>query len=157
MMNTSMNDYRIEKLRRAVTVVLSDGRRLDGDIFLQARARFRPGPEEPVDLLNDDDPYFPLSCAGRDLLLIAKDQVSLVEASVPGSDVADEPLVGMDVEIWLADGNAVCGSVFPETRSDRPRLLDFLNTFSARFLAVFAADRVSLVNRRLIAHVRELT
>jgi hypothetical protein len=40
--------FRVEKLRRAVRVVLIDGRRLEGDVFLAERTRARAEPQEPV-------------------------------------------------------------------------------------------------------------
>ena len=46
--------FRVEKLRRAVRVVLTDGRRLDGDVFLAERTRVRAEPQEPIDMLNEE-------------------------------------------------------------------------------------------------------
>lgn len=152
-----MNEYRIEKLRRHVHVVLNGGQQLDGEVFVQPMARFRTGPEHPLDLFNEAEPFFALSRSPADVLLVAKDQVCHVETAAPTLDSAYEtPHVGVHVMITLADGSASTGYVFPETRVDRARLLDFLNTYAQRFLAVFTADVVRLVNRRLIVHVREL-
>jgi hypothetical protein len=36
----------------------------------------------------------------------------------------------------------------------RPRLLDFLNRYAQRFVVLYAAGGVCLVNRMLIEHVR---
>ena len=62
-----MSDYRIQKLRRSVEVTLANGHRLDGELFVQAMARFRLGPEEPLDLLNDDDSFLPLAMPAGDV------------------------------------------------------------------------------------------
>jgi hypothetical protein len=42
-------------------------------------------------------------------------------------------------------------------RADRARLLDFLNIHASWFLALFDAHKVTLVNRRAVAYVRELS
>lgn len=152
-----MQEYRIDKLRRPVQLFLADGRKLAGDVFLQPIARLRPAPEEPADLLNGDEPFFALSEATQ-LLLVAKDQVTRLETAPPEADNPLEfPNLGIVVEISMADGTVESGCIFPETPASRARLLDFLNATDQRFLAVYSADKVCLVNRRLIVSVRQLT
>ena len=56
----------------------------------------------------------------------------------------------------LTDGSVCTGSIFLESRHDRPRLLDFLNSYRERFLPVIDARQVFLVNTNTIAHVREV-
>ena len=71
-----MSDYHIEKLRRPLSVVLTDGSRFEGDVFLRPTSRHRSRPEEPADLLNDDEPFFALVRNGE-AVLISKDNVAL--------------------------------------------------------------------------------
>ena len=47
-----MSEYRIDKVRHRVSVTLDSGLCLDGSLFLQSTARFRPGPEDPLDALS---------------------------------------------------------------------------------------------------------
>jgi hypothetical protein len=61
------------------------------------------------------------------------------------------------VEFTLTDGSAHTGSVFPELRVDRPRLVDFLNDTPLQFLALFTVEQLRLVNRVHIAYVRPLS
>jgi hypothetical protein len=150
-----MSDYRIEKVRRRVELTLASGQHLEGDIFLQAFARFRAGPEEPLDVLNDTDPFVPLVLGNGELLLVQKAHIAVVATQLPeADDVADTGIVGMHVEIVLADGSTRTGSVFPELRADRPRLVDFLNNTPLHFLPVFTADQLMLVSRTHIAYAR---
>lgn len=152
-----MQEYRIDKLRRPVQVFLTDGRRLAGDVFLQPRARLHPSPEEPADLLNGDEPFFVFS-EDAEHLLLAKEQVARLETAPPEADNPQEfPNLGIIVEITLADGTVESGCVFPETPASRARLVDYLNAYDQRFLAVYSPDKVCLVNRRLIVSVRQLS
>lgn len=152
-----MQEYRIDKLRRPVQLYLTDGRALAGDVFLQPIARLRSTPEEPADLLNGDEPFFVFS-EETETLLLAKDQVARLETSPPEADNPQEfPNLGLIVEITQADGTVVSGCVFPEAPASRARLVDYLNAYDQRFLAVYSADKVCLVNRRLIVAVRQLT
>ena len=135
------DDYRIEKTRRRVEVTLANAKRLEGDVFVQPFARFRSGPEEPLDLLNDDsDPFLPLGLTNGDVLLVQKSQIA-----------------GMHVELGLIDGSTLTGSIFPEVRMGRPRLVDILNDTKQPFIALFGADDLLIVNRALIAHARPIS
>jgi len=150
--------FRVEKLRRAVRVVLIDGRRLEGDVFLAERTRVRAEPQEPIDLLNEEAPFFPFFLNEQEVLLVAKQHVSRVETAAPDGDLSsDMPDGAMAVEITLIDGSAVSGFVPLEKRGEQTRLLDFLNGYAKRFIPVFWGEQVCLVNRLLIASVSQLT
>jgi hypothetical protein len=150
--------FRVEKLRRAVRVVLTDGRRLDGDVFLAERTKIRAEPQEPIDLLNEEAPFFPFYLSEQELLLVAKSQVTRVETAAPeGDPSADMPDGAMAVEITLIDGSTISGFVPLEKRGEQTRLLDFLNGYVKRFMPVFWGEQVCLVNRLLIATVSQLT
>jgi hypothetical protein len=150
--------FRVEKLRRAVHVVLTDGRRLDGDLFLAERTKARSSPEEPIDLLNEDAPFFPFFLNEQEVLLVAKAQVSRVEtAASDGEQGGDMPDGATAVEIALIDGATISGFVPLEKRGEQTRLLDFLNSYAKRFIPVFWGEQVCLVNRFLIASVSQLT
>ncbi len=150
-------DYRIEKVRRPVEVTLVNGHRLDGDVFVQTSTRFGVGPEEPLDLLNDDEPFLPLVLGTGDAFLIHKAQIAIVGSRLPdGDDALDRAVVGMKVELTLVDGSSHVGSIFPEVRADRQRLIDALNDISLSFVALFTTEQLRLVNRRHIAYVRQV-
>lgn len=150
--------FRVEKLRRAAHVVLTDGRRLDGELFLAERTKARTSPEEPIDLLNEDAPFFPFFLNEQEVLLVSKAQVSRVEtAAIDGEQSADVPDGAIAVEIALSDGATISGFVPIEKRGEQTRLLDFLNGYAKRFIPVFWGEQVCLVNRFLIASVSQLT
>jgi hypothetical protein len=153
-----MSDLRIEKARVPVTVTLMSGARVAGEMFVQPHSRHQPGPEEPRDVLNDPEPYFPLATAWGDTLLIAKEQVRDVESTdVQVTDpMLRAGLLAAVVEVSLVDGTVLCGSMLLEISSGRARLLDSLNTFGERFVALYMTSGARLINRRLIQYVRPL-
>ena len=157
-MSDATNDYRIEKVRRAVELTLANGQRLEGDVFVQFTARYRAGPADPLDLLNDDESFLPLVIDSGDAYLVQKAQIAVVGTRLPeGDDAVDRALVGMNVELTLIDGSTHIGSLFLEVRATRQRLIDALNDLSTPFLALFTADQLRLVNRRHIAYARPVT
>ena len=160
-MPPTANDYRIEKARCQVAVTTLDGERIVGDVFLQAHAQRRHGPEVPADLFNGDDPFFPLALEDGGVLFLAKERVREVEVPddrVPGED---DPYTEVGVryaavELTLLGNVAREGSIRVEMPYERPRLLDFFNRLAERFLTLYADDGVRLVNRRCIERVRPL-
>lgn len=150
-----MSEYRIEKQRRELRLVLADGSKLAGDVFLRSVSRYRSRPEDPADLLNDAEPFFALERKGE-ALLVSKAQVARAETELTEDDALDTGALGVIVEITMKDGSTCDGSIFLESRSDRPRLMDFLNSFHDRFLPVVSPKQVLLLNTQYIAHVREV-
>ena len=151
-----MSDYKIEKVRRSLSVILADGTRLEGDVFLLPTSRHRSRPEEPTDLLNDAEPFFALVRDGE-ALLVAKATVIMAEVAVGESDEEEDlASLGVPVEVTMIDGSTCTGSIFLETRTERPRLLDFLNAYAHPFIPVVDVKQLFLVNTQTIAHVREV-
>jgi len=151
-----MSEYRIEKLKRQVIVLLNDGSTLEGEIFLRPLSRYRPRPEEPLELLNDVEPYFPLLVGPAEAVILSKSGVASFETSLEEGEDQEFTALGLPVEVTMINGMKCTGSVFIESRPGRQRLFDFLNAFPSRFLPVVDARRIRLINTQSIAHVREV-
>lgn len=149
-----MSEYRIEKVRRTVTLVLAGGATLSGDVFLQSTARYRPGPQEPDELFNEEEPFVPLATADGQLVLLAKEHVVMVQFDAGAADTPIGGVAGAAVDLVFADGSVHSGELRMETRASRSRLLDFLNEEHQRFLTLKTPACMCLVNRRQIAQVR---
>ncbi len=149
-----MSEYRIEKVRRGVTVVLAGGAKLTGDVFLQPAARYHTGTQELDELFNEEEPFIPLATADNQLVILAKDQIATVQFSGAAADTPIGGMAGAAVDVVLADGAVCSGELRIETRASRSRLLDFLNEEHQRFLTLRSPDCICLVNRRHIAQVR---
>ena len=152
------SDYRIEKERISVAVTTVSGETVDGDIFVQTYARHRMGREEPSDIMNADEPFFPLALRDGGTLLVAKDQVRevLCEGALEDDAANSVGARAAEIELVLTNGETRRGAIFLEVSMDRPRVLDFLNRFDLRFLTLHDESCVRLVNRRLIERVRPL-
>lgn len=150
-----MSEYRIEKVRRHVSVAVSGGGTLEGDIFLQPSARYRAGPQDPAELFNEPELFVPFVGEGDHLILLAKDRLIWVQFDDLDVDPPVDGAPDASVEVLLADGSKVDGELRLDTRSDRSRLLDFLNGGRQRFLTLRSPAGVCLVNWSQIAQVRE--
>ena len=153
-----MDDYRIEKERLAITLTLIGGEQVRGHIFVQPPAYAHRGREESIDLFNDPEPFFPLEIEGGEMLLVAKDRVAEVSGikAAEDDDVRRASARMALLQVKLTGGIAFFGSMRLELPSDRPRLLDYLNGCTERFLTLYTDRDVRLVNRAMIECVRPL-
>lgn len=147
-------DFRIDKTRVPVSLIMLGGEELNGNMFVQSVSPNRAGREEIPDVLNGEEAFFPLVQEGG-TLLVAKDQVR--EVVIRGDFTASFVQTGarrVCVELTLTDGAIRTGEVYLEMPEQRPRVLDFLNRYAQRFVVLYAAGGVCLINRSLIEHVR---
>ncbi|HEY0969977.1 MAG TPA: hypothetical protein VGE02_03260 [Gemmatimonadales bacterium] len=152
------SDYRIEKNRVPVVVFTLSGERLEGDVFLQPYTQHRHGPEEVSDLLNADEPFFPMRCSNGSIRIVARDRVVEVELLVAPPDDDARPLAAREamVELSLATGRRYTACVFYQVPTARPRLLDYLNGLDRSFVLLNADESWRLVNWRHIDCIRPL-
>lgn len=150
------NQFRIEKVRVPTRIQVAGVGVLEGDIFLQPTMPYRTGAQRPVELLDDRDPFFPIAVAEGEYILVAKANVIRLDCPDVGGDESgvNEPV---GVEVRLRDGSVLHGDVLAEVRSERARLLDFLNGFTERFLVVRTQGGECLVNREYIATVAQVS
>ncbi len=150
------NDVRIEKERVAVSITMVGGELLSGSLF--APQVYPPGGlEDPLQLLNELEPFFPLGLATGEVLLIAKDRVLeiiLDEAQAGEEDPGSAPTALL--QVTLAGGTSHVGSMRLEVRASRPRVLDYMNHCTERFMALRTDEGVRLINRKMIERVRPL-
>ena len=155
-----MSDYRIEKSRCPVVVTTHSGETIAGEMFLQPFGRHDGGTERPLDILNAAEPFFPLAVSDDETVLVAKEQVVEVSVGI-GPDACggdDDESYGHAtvIEVRLINGATHSGSIFLQLPSERPRLLDFLNRDTQRFITLHGTERQLLINRQVIERVRPL-
>jgi hypothetical protein len=150
-----MHEFRIEKDRCAVHVSLVSGETLTGAMFVQHAGEGDPRRESAADVLNSADRFFPIETAAGQTVLVAKDQVVEVLAELPTDDdeLRRASARSAMLELVLAGGIVRSGLVLIEMPTGQPRLLDYFNRLSDRFLALYEASGTRLVNRALIERV----
>ena len=148
-----MSEFRVEKIKHTLELTLVTGEKMLGTVFLEPVARNHAGPQDPRELLNDDQAFFPFESNGS-LILLAKDQVKL--AKYPQGK-APLPLRVTEARVILSDGQTVEGAVVIEARTEADRFLDHLNHFEGRFLPMLTANHLTqtLVNRRMIVGIKQ--
>jgi hypothetical protein len=151
-----VEEYRIEKELLDVAVTLIGGDVMRGHMFVQPSPYSPRGCEDPRDVLNSSEPFFPLGLPGGEILLIAKERVLDVRPQVGEPDDGEGFAPTALLQLTLADHTVHVGTMRLEVPTVRPRLLDFLNHSHERFLALYTNDGVRLINRSMIERVRPL-
>jgi hypothetical protein len=149
-----MHEFRIEKDRCSVTLSLVSGETIAGAMFVQHADESDPRRETARDVLNSSERFFPVETTSG-TLLVAKDRVVDVLAELPddGDELRRASARSARLEIVLCGGVVRSGLVLLELPTGQPRLLDYLNRLSDRFLVLYATEGTRLVNRALIERV----
>lgn len=150
-----MHEFRIEKDRCAVRLSLVSGETITGAMFVQHVGEGDPRRESARDVLNSPERFFPIETADGETLLVAKDRVVEVLAELPTDDDELRRVSARSalLDIVLSGGVVRSGIVLLEMPTGQPRLLDYLNRLSDRFLVLYAPEGTRLVNRALIERV----
>jgi hypothetical protein len=147
-----MSEFKVERIRHNVELTLATKERMVGTVFLDPVARNHAGPQDPRELLNDEQAFFPFDVQGGKVILVAKDQVRIAKYPVDRLGIA--ALRTSQARVILTDGH-VEGAIIVEARTEADRLLDHLNHFEGRFLPMLTANKTihTLVNRRMIVGI----
>jgi hypothetical protein len=151
-----MHEFRIEKDRCSVMLSLVSGETITGAMFVQHVGEGEPRRESARAILNSRERFFPVETAEGETLLVAKDRVVEVLAEMPdddGDELRRESARSALLDIVLSGGLVRSGLVLLEMPTGQPRVLDYLNRLSDRFLVLYAAEGTRLVNRALIERV----
>jgi sRNA-binding regulator protein Hfq len=156
-----VSSYWVEKSRCPVTIVLTDGREMSGEIFLNPMSRHHVAPQQPAEFLNQPEPFFILAPSYDERVLVAKASIAIVEAPLPSSDdddQIDKARVGVGLEIELIGSSlSVVGWLFYKATEGKGRVQDYLNDLTDQFIVLFDAEKTTLVSRHAVANVRETT
>lgn len=149
-----MGEQRLETNSCPVSLLLSTGEELDGEVFLQLVGAHGVGAQRVGELLNSDDCFLPLRCEGRVTLVNLRQVAAIrVAASVEADDLT---CLGdhYRVEVSTSVGKSFDASIYVNLPNHRGRVKDFLNQ-SLRFLPFFVDDQVVYLNFRFILRVKD--
>lgn len=153
-----MNEFSVPTVPLRVTAWLTDGKAVEGDVFLPARSPVRDGPMLAAEWVNVAPTFVPLRPAtGRDVMLLCRAQV--VAFALPEGVMAADPLDGCDapvrrVAIELVGGLRLEGRVAVNMPHYQQRVVDWMNGADA-YVVLDARDRAHLIQKAHITRVIE--
>ncbi|MCM3879162.1 MAG: hypothetical protein ND807_03545 [Vicinamibacterales bacterium] len=152
------SEFRVEKVRTAATLTLSNGAAVSGYFFVAGNSATHAGPERIKDVLNAEQGFFPFEATGvggsqtvlfnREHVVVATLQGNEEAQSDPGYACATRRSVSM----LLSTGSRLRGTVTVHRPQGRDRLSDFAR-WAERFIYLEDGLVTYIVNVR---HVLEL-
>lgn len=160
-----MSDYKVPKRQVDATARLLGGLERRWQIFLSEVAETRAGPERATDLFNRKTRFLPVkdhedghvvvSCANVLSVSVPAD-AEFTSDALGAEDLAAEMSVTTSVDVTLADGSTVSGTLVYLQPEGRRRLQDFLNE-APTFISVRDGDTAHLVNTQQVVQVRTVS
>lgn len=149
-----MAEHRIVMHKRRVGLVLADGSRLEGEVFLSLTEAHRMGPQRLGDLLNSEIRFLPVqTAAGIQLINCAL----IVSARTDQSAEADD-LMRLGEKYSICVSTLLQEEIVVDLYVNLPqacnRVKDCLNQ-PQRFLPVFREEEVLYLNTSYILRVRD--
>src|SRR5207247_7633314 len=124
----AMAGYAIPRVAVQVTLLLTDGERRPGEIYVMERVPHHSGHETPLEMLNRPEEFFPFRPVGEGPVLLVTNAHTII-LSVATDDTAQDParlsaakLVAVELTPLVASAMRACGR--PDCADEPSRLAD---------------------------------
>jgi len=149
--------FAVPKDRQNITVRLSQGAPLVGEIFMESIAEGLSIHQKITSFIENSTAFFPIKLApGGSTEFINKNKVQVFEVSMPEDPETDYfahlLMQTIPVTVFLNDGSTVSGELLAEVPQEKARLSDCLN-MTEKFLVVKSGERMCYVNKSAVQKV----
>jgi len=147
------NDWTTTTTRVAAVVTLANGEILPGQLHLQAAVARHSGQETPIEMLNRDEGFFPITFDDGTVCFLSRAQVASVTCEWPEDDALEEIEASahpIQLEVVLVSGESFEGQANVILPAPRSRPLDYVNSLRP-FFVLRTESGPRLINRQ---HVR---
>ena len=145
---------KVPKRLKAVTLWVHPEGRVRGSLFLREHSPDHAGPEQPIEVLNQCNPFVVIQRdEPEEVRFYNMRSIIRVEYAVQDDDIRVEG-PGMQCSLQMMDGALIHGTIHEQLPPERARLLDYLNRSDECFIKVYLDDGlIFLVNKAYIIHV----
>lgn len=151
-----MDSYRIHKTEKPATLWVHPEGRIMARFFLHLNNERDSGHEEPIEVVNNPDPFIVVQCDMPDeLRFYGKRAIVRVEHERLSTEESSDITV-IPCELLMMDGTALTGSIREFLVPEHRRLFDYLNHRGEQFLRMYLdSQTVCLVNKTYIVRAVE--
>ncbi len=148
------NQLKIPKSTREVSLWVHPEGQVIGSLFLREHSIHHAGPEQPIEVLNQDTPFIVVQRQNPDeLRFYNRNAIVRVEHAASGEPAHQDQVV-IPCRLTLMDGSMFSGEIRESLPPDRARLFDYLNLEADRFIKLhLEGDMVCLLNKSYIIHI----
>jgi hypothetical protein len=147
--------FRLETVKKKVTVHCSDESTLSGFFFVSPTAFTHEGSERVEEVLNSDRTYLPFETDVSEIVLLQKGSIAVVSLEDPEMKRDAFLYRRTCAEVHLISGRILRGHVRGDLPHGRARLSDFLNQ-GRMFFCLEVDGKDCLINSRYVRMVRPL-
>ena len=144
--------FKVPKVKTPLTIHFVGGSSVSGEIFLSPQSPYRYGKEKMLDLLNNEEPFFPLEAeTTSSIRLIHKANIVFITTH----EEKDAEAAGRKVTITVvrADGENLIGDLIIEEPEHKSRVLDFFNSNKGSFFRLQTKDKIYYINSRYVSEI----
>jgi len=144
---------KVPKKKVPLTVSFVGEKNIRGSIFLSSQSPFRVGEELVIDLLNEEDPFFPFEIEEPPSIRIVSKK-NIISANTSEASESDEAIGKKErITVILSDGRRLSGELLIEQPEHKSRVLDFFNAKEKGFFKLSDGAEIHYVN---IEHVDQV-
>jgi hypothetical protein len=135
-----------------------EGMSIDGDLHLQPSTALHESRETPLELLNREESFFPLSLPGGNVVFLSKAQVTALAYQGPLNQDPERESAALHIglEVIMSGGDEYRGFAATELPPNRSRASDFLNR-PDRFFSLVVGETTVCLNRSHVRAARPLS
>jgi hypothetical protein len=144
---------RVPKQLKPVTLWVHPEGRVLGALFLREQSPYHAGPEQPLEVLNQSEPFLVFRRdEPKELRFYNKRAIIRVEYPAAETPAADATAI--QCRLHMMDGSLISGLIHEPLPPHQARLLDYLNKTEDSFIKIHMDEGlVYLVNKAYIIHV----
>ena len=148
----------VDKVKKRVTITMSDDARLEGNIFLSPVSELGVGEQTVLEALTSDDSFIPFETTDGEYSFINLRRIMMLSTPVEeASEEADPEDCKLNVQasrvvVFLLNGQMVRGEVCIDMPEGKARLSDWLNQLD-RFLVLRDELGETLINLKFVLRV----
>ena len=144
---------KVPKKKVPLTVSFVGEKSIRGNIFLSSQSPFRVGEELVIDLLNEEEPFFPFAIKKPSSIRIISKK-NIISAHTSQGSEPDEAVGRKEkITVILSDGQELTGELIIEQPEYKSRVLDFFNAKEKGFFKLSNEAEIHYVN---IEHVDQV-
>jgi hypothetical protein len=143
---------RVPKKKNHLVVYFIGGGTVSGSVFLSQQSAYRFGEEQPIDLLNNPDAFFPFESEETESIrLIHKRNILWIASREEPAE--DDVGKKERISIVFANGEKLIGDVIIQQPVHRSRILDFFNSCEGMFFQLRTESKSLYVNLLYISEI----
>ena len=144
--------FKVPKVKAPLTIHFVGGNSLSGEIFLSPQSQYHFGKEKMLEMLNNDEAFFPLEAeTTSSIRLIHK--INIVFITTHEEQEKGESGKHVTVTIVRTDGENLIGDLIIEEPEHRSRALDFFNSNKGLFFRLQTKDKIYYINSRYVSEI----